>query len=249
MTAEETFPMEVHVYSQVEAEGEVEVKASDKILGSRKVKLVKGINRVAFAGRIAEDARPLTVDAEVRVTDDAFPDNNRFHKSIVVQGKPRVLYIESRSESVKYLKQALEMEGFVVDAESPASIPEALEVLDTFDAIILSDVARSSLTDRQMNSIATYVRDLGGGLIFAGGENTLWRSGLFQNSHRRSAARDIRCQKEPDSVAMIVVFDKSASMAGLKLALAKEATKAALQSLRDVDSFGSLPLTTTLSGR
>ena len=37
---------------------------------------------------------------------------------------------------------------------------------------------------------------------------------------------------------MIVVFDKSASMAGLKLALAKEATKAALQSLREMDNFG-----------
>src|SRR5262245_34078126 len=77
VTAEETFPMEVHVYSQVETEGDVEVKGGDKSLGSRKTKLVKGMNRIAFAGRIAEDARPLTVDAEVRVTDDAFPDNNR----------------------------------------------------------------------------------------------------------------------------------------------------------------------------
>ena len=50
-------------------------------------------------------------------------------------------------------------------------------MLDTYDTIILSDVARSSLTDRQMNSIATYVRDLGGGLIFAGGENTYGEAG------------------------------------------------------------------------
>ena len=238
VAAEETFPLEVHVYSQAEAEGEVEVKASDKILGSRKVKLSKGLNRVAFAGRITEDARPLTIDAEVRLTGDAFPDNNRFRKSIVVQGKPRVLYIESRPESVKYLKQALETEGFVVDAESPASIPEAVEVLETYDTIILSDVARSNLTDRQMNSIATYVRDLGGGLIFAGGENTFGEAGYSKTVIEEALPVTFDLKKEPNSVAMIVVFDKSASMAGLKLALAKEATKAALQSLREMDNFG-----------
>src|SRR5262249_1076925 len=146
-------------------------------LGNRKVKLAKGMNRVAFAARISEDNRPLTVDAEVRVTGDAFPENNRFRESIVIHGKPRVLYVESRPESAKYLKQALELEGFIVDIASPTSIPEALEVLDGYDTIILSDVAKSSLTDRQMNSIATYVRELGGGLIFAGGENTFGEGG------------------------------------------------------------------------
>ena len=117
------FPLEVHVYSQTEADGDVEVKLGDKTLGRRKVQLARGMNRVAFAARITEDARPpLTLDAEVRVTGDAFPDNNRFRKSIVFEGKPRVLYIESRTESAKYLKQALELEGFVVDTISPSSI-------------------------------------------------------------------------------------------------------------------------------
>jgi Ca-activated chloride channel homolog len=238
VTAEETFPLEVHVYSQADAEGEVEIKASDKSLGSRTVKLAKGMNRVAFSGRITEDIRPLTVDAEVRVAGDAFPDNNQYRESIVVQGKPRVLYIESRAESAKYLKQALELEGFVVDTSSPASIPDALDVLDAYDTIVLSDVAKSNLTDRQMNSIATYVRDLGGGLIFAGGENTFGEGGYSKTVLEETLPVTFDLKKKPNSVAMIVVFDKSASMAGLKLALAKEASKAALQSLRDTDSFG-----------
>ena len=239
VTAEEMFPLEVHVYSQTEAEGDVEVKLGDKTLGRRKVQLARGMNRVAFAARITEDARPpLTLDAEVRVTGDAFPDNNRFRKSIVFEGKPRVLYIESRTESAKYLKQALELEGFVVDTISPSSIPETLDVLDGYDTIILSDVAKADLTDRQMNSIVTYVRDLGGGLIFAGGENTYGEGGYSKTSLEDALPVTFDIKKKPDSVAMIVVFDKSASMAGLKLALAKEASKAALQSLRDMDTFG-----------
>ena len=238
VTAEETFPMEVHVYSQADAEGEVEVKVGDKTLGSRKVRLAKGMNRVAFAGRVTEDAGPVTVDAEVRVTGDTFPDNNRFRQSIVLQGKPRVLYIESRPESARHLKQALELEGFIVDVKLPASIPEAVDVLDGYDTIILSDVARADLTDRQMNSIATYVRDLGGGFIFAGGENTFGEGGYSKTVIEGALPVTFDLKKKPDSVAMIVVFDKSASMRGLKLALAKEASKAALQSLRETDTFG-----------
>src|SRR5438874_199233 len=233
------FPLEVHVYSQAASEGEVEVKLGDKSLGRRQVKLAKGMNRVAFAARISEDARPpLTLDAEVRVTGDAFPDNNRFRQSIVFQGKPRVLYIESRAESAKYLKQALEMEGFVVDTALPAAIPESLDALDGYGTIILSDVAKADLTDRQMNSIVTYVRDLGGGLIFAGGENIYGEGGYSKTVIEEALPVTFDIKKQPDSVAMIVVFDKSASMAGLKLALAKEASKAALQSLRYMDMFG-----------
>jgi Ca-activated chloride channel homolog len=238
VTAEETFPMEVHVYSQADTAGEVEVKVGDKSLGSRKVTLAKGMNRVAFAGTVTENAGPVIVDAEVRVTGDTFADNNRFRKSIVVQGKPRVLYVESRPESARYLKQTLELEGFVVDVALPASIPEALDVLDGYDTIILSDVARADLTDRQMNSIATYVRDLGGGLIFAGGENTYGEGGYSKTVIEGALPVTFDLKKKPDSVAMIVVFDKSASMSGLKLALAKEASKAALQSLREMDIFG-----------
>ena len=42
------------------------------------------------------------------------------------------------------------------------------------------------------------------------------------------------------SIAVVVVLDRSGSMAGTKLDLAKEATKAALDVLRERDSFGVL---------
>jgi len=239
VAAEELFPIEVHVYSQFDTEGELDVKNGDKILGHRKVKLAKGINRVAFESSLNQESGPITVEAELRVPGDTFTENNRFRKSIVVQGKPKILYVESRAESAKYLKQALEVEGFDVNTASPAAMPEALAVLDSYDTLILSDVARSSLTPAQMNSIATYVHDLGGGFILAGGENNFGEGGYSETVIEEALPVTFDIKRKPDSVAMIVVFDKSASMGGLKLALAKEATKAAVQLLRpEKDSFG-----------
>ena len=45
-------------------------------------------------------------------------------------------------------------------------------------------------------------------------------------------------KEKPDSVAMIVVLDKSGSMGGQKIEMTKEAAKAPLALLKDTDSFG-----------
>src|SRR5207244_5672251 len=45
-------------------------------------------------------------------------------------------------------------------------------------------------------------------------------------------------KEKPDSVAMIVVLDKSGSMGGQKIETTKEAAKAPLALLKDTDSFG-----------
>ena len=45
VTAEELFPLEAHVYSQVDTPAEVEVKYGDKTLGTRKLQLVRGLKR------------------------------------------------------------------------------------------------------------------------------------------------------------------------------------------------------------
>src|SRR5215470_6092504 len=47
ITAEELFPIEAHVYSQIETNAQVEVRYGDKTLGTRNVKLIRGLNRIA----------------------------------------------------------------------------------------------------------------------------------------------------------------------------------------------------------
>jgi uncharacterized membrane protein/uncharacterized protein YegL len=239
VTAEELFPLEAHVYSQAEATAEVEVKDGDKSLGVKKVQLIRGLNRVAFETSIKDEAGPVMLDTEVRVQGDPFPENNKFRSSIVVQGRPRILYVESHAQSAQYLENALVHEGLNVKTVTPATIPNSIEELDSYDAVVLSDVARNNLSDQQMKTFATYVRDLGGGFILAGGENNYGEGGYSKTVIEEVLPVTFETKKEkPDSVAMIMVLDKSGSMGGQKIEMTKEAAKAPLALLKDTDFFG-----------
>jgi len=239
VTAEELFPLEAHIYSQAETAAEVEIKHGDKSLGTKKVQLLRGLNRVAFETSIKDEAGPVLIDAEVKAAGDPFPDNNKFRSSIVVQGRPKILYVESHAQSARYLQTALTNEGLNVNTVSPTMIPNTIEELDAYEAIVLSDVARNNLTDPQMKTLATYVRELGGGFILAGGENNYGEGGYSKTAIEEVLPVTFETKKEkPDSVAMIVVLDKSGSMGGQKIEMTKEAAKAPLALLKDTDTFG-----------
>jgi uncharacterized membrane protein/secreted protein with Ig-like and vWFA domain len=239
VTSEELFPLEAHIYSQAETSAEVEIKQGEKTLGSKKVQLTRGLNRVAFETSIKDEAGPVVIDAEVKAAGDPFPQNNKFRTSIVVRGRPKILYVEGHPESARYLQTALNTEGLSVNTVTPAAIPAAVEALDAYDAIVLSDVARSSLSDQQMKTLATYVRDLGGGFILSGGENNYGEGGYSKTAIEEVLPVTFEAKKEkPDSVAMIMVLDKSGSMGGQKIEMTKEAAKAPLALLKDTDTFG-----------
>jgi uncharacterized membrane protein/uncharacterized protein YegL len=239
VTAEELFPLEMHIYSQSDTSAEVEIKHGDKSLGTKKVQLIRGLNRVAFETSIKDEAGPVIIDAEVKAADDPFPQNNKFRSSIVVQGRPRILYVEGHPQSARYLQTALTNEGLTVNTVDPGTIPTNIEELDAYDAIVLSDVARNNLTDQQMKTLATYVRDLGGGFILSGGENNYGEGGYAKTAIEEVLPVTFEAKKEkPDSVAMIMVLDKSGSMGGQKIEMTKEAAKAPLALLKDSDSFG-----------
>jgi hypothetical protein len=90
-----------------------------------------------------------------------------------------------------------------------------------------------------MQAIEAYVRELGGGFILSGGENIFGADGGYSATPVETVLPvTFHATKPHESVAMIVVLDKSGSMGGTELGFAKEAAKAPLRTLRDVDAFG-----------
>jgi len=241
VTADEQFPIEVHVFSPSNSMGEVEIRNGSRILARRTLSLSKGLNRVAFETNIPSTTGTVVLEASLTTADDTRPENNVYRQPIVVSGRPRVLYVEGHAPSARYLQSALVSEGFTVDVLPPASIPQRVDQLDTWDEIILSDVDPKTLSLTQMQSMATYVRDLGGGFILAGGEHTYGEGGYTGTPVETLLPITFENDGKRPSVSMIVVLDRSSSMAEQqKIQLAKEATKAPIDFLQRTDHFGVL---------
>ena len=100
----------------------------------------------------------------------------------------------------------------------------------------------------QQETIEQYVRDLGGGFLFAGGENGYGLGGWYHTTIERilPVRMDAEKRRDEPEVAMALVIDRSGSMTGLPLEMAKQAAKAtadtlAADDLLEVIAFDSQP--------
>jgi uncharacterized membrane protein len=241
VNADEQFPVEVQIFCPFNTTGDVELRNGGKVLARRTAVLEKGLNRIAFETSIASGSGTAMLEASVTIAGDARRENNIFRQPVMVSGRPRVLYVEGHPASARYLQSALAAEGFAVDVVDAASTPARVEQLDNWDEIILSDVDPKTLSMTQMQSMATYVRDLGGGFVLAGGEHTFGEGGYTGTPVEALLPITFESDGKRPSVSMIVVLDRSSSMAEQqKIQLAREATKAPIDFLHLTDHFGVL---------
>jgi len=216
--------------------------------GVRSVDLVAGDNEVAFKS-VVRVAGEVTYSVELsQIPEDHFTENNRYAVTIAVPGRPSVLYIEGNPARASYLASALNVQGFEVDPRGPNEMPSSLRELERYDFVILSDTPAEAVSLSQQDAVESYVRDLGGGFLFAGGESGFGLGGWDHTALERILPVRMDAEKrrdEPD-VAMALVIDRSGSMSGLPLEMAKAAAKAtadtlAGEDLLEVIAFDSQP--------
>jgi Ca-activated chloride channel homolog len=201
--------------------------------GVRDVTLEAGETDLEFRS-IVRMAGPVTYRLEVEPDGaDRFADNNRFEVSAVVPGRPAVLYVEGSEGRAQHLARALTAADFEVEVRNPGGIPRSLAELERFDFFVLSDVAADRVSLSQMDTIERYVRDVGGGFLMAGGESSFGLGG-WQGTRMEQilpVRMDAERRRDQPSLALSLVIDKSGSMNGLKMELAKEAAKSTAEML------------------
>jgi uncharacterized membrane protein len=82
-----------------------------------------------------------------------------------------VLYVEGQPARATYLASALGAQQFDVDVRGPTALPRSLAELERYDFFVLSDVPAEQVDPSIQDLTERYVRDLGGGFLFAGGES------------------------------------------------------------------------------
>ncbi|MEI7967862.1 MAG: VWA domain-containing protein [Betaproteobacteria bacterium] len=227
----------VRLLAQAAGGAKVLLRRDGRVLGQQKVRLAAGSNRVAFTVRLTDaGAAPLT--AEVAADGDAIAENDRLTVNAVVQARPRVLLAEAVMESARHARDALTAQGFDVRLLPPSEMPETAAGLEPYDAVIVSDAPASALGERRMQALEAYVRDLGGGLIYASGANAYGESGLRDSALERVLPATFEAQEKKRELALVITLDRSYSMKGRKLDLAKAATLGALALLEEEHRFG-----------
>ena len=247
----EPFELHANIFSSREQKVRLTLRQGEAINGLdgiKQVTLAPGENDVKFKSvvRIAGDvtyALDLT-EAE----HDRFKENNKMSAAVAIPGPPVVLYIEGNPARANYLQGALTAQQFDVDVRGPRELPTNIRELERYDFVIVSDTPAEAVSMAQQEAVESYMRDLGGGFLFAGGPSGYSLGGWQNTTFERilPVRMDADKRREEPAVAMSLIIDRSGSMTGLPLEMAKQAAKAtadtlAADDLLEVIAFDGVP--------
>ena len=232
------FAATVSVGSQRATTASVELRIDGKPVATRQIAVEKGTTPAAL-DVVVESPGVSVMQAVVTVAGDPLSSNNALSRGIWTHPHPKVLYIEGRPASARYLSAALKQSGYEVDVRPASGLPTSVEQLEPWDVVVLSDIRRAAIRDSSMSALSEWVEQRGGGLLVAGGEAVFGEGGYRKSPIERLTPVTFERRDEPE-VALVLVLDRSWSMAGVSMDLCKSAAQAAVDVLTDEQSIGIL---------
>ena len=232
----EPFYIDVVIQSNIETEAVIALYKTPFRLLEETRRLQIGENVFRFRQTI-DNQRQQEFTVTVNARQDTILDNNYLSGMVFADGRPRVLIIDSDQRTTRDLTSALREQEIAAEVRPPEGVPKTLEDLNNFEAVMLSDVSAAAMSVSQMNLLRTYVSELGGGLIMLGSEQSFGLGGYYKTPIEEILPVYCDLQKEEDkpSLAICFVIDRSGSMGGQRMELAKDAAKAAVELLTPQD--------------
>ncbi len=237
--AEEPFDLGIEIESNEAMNAELSIFQNGVRTATRSLELDPGLNRIT-APQIVQGQAMTEFSALIQPEKDTFADNNEAFVYVQADGKPSILLISDQPERARYLSLALRQEGIELQARPGAGAPTGLGELQNFDLVILDNIPASDMTQTQMELLSSYVKDFGGGLLMLGGSQAYGLGGYMRTPIEELLP--LRCdfekRQESPSLAIVMVMDKSGSMGGEKIEMAKEAAVASAELLSPRDYIG-----------
>jgi len=178
---------------------------------------------------------------------DTLPGNNEGRAFTIVGQPQRVLIVTEASErltevddaSAELLAEALRDGGIACQRTTVRELPADPAALSDCTAVFLVNVSAFALGAGRQQALATFVRHLGGGLVVIGGDQAFSVGGYARTPLEEVLpVETCRSLVKFLSLALVIVIDRSGSMAGEKIVMARQAAAAAVELLRGRDLVG-----------
>jgi len=242
----------VTIKSNLNTEARVRVTIDGSLVSDGLVAVTEGSNTFyASLGRLGPGLHVIA--AQVTSEDDTEVENNSHYAIVETSGPPTVLLVHSdasthgdaSTQGAANIAAALEGSGVQADTVPASLLPSSLVELAGYQAVFLVDVPATDLRPEDMKRLEAYVKELGGGLTMIGGQDSFGPGGYFGTEVEAALPvdMDVRGKAQMPSLSLMLVVDKSGSMAESswgyeKMALARRAATLALEALRNGDEIG-----------
>jgi len=260
----EPIPIDLIVSSPKAASVEIELTAEGRSLGKSQVPLTAGINPVRLHASLNTPGaldlsivlRPavtagggsttvvagggFTGAARGGFTRDAagggLTGDLRYDQAVMLK-RPKLLYVSQDPESIDgHLTHTLEAAQFDVTRATGLDGPS----LSDYQIVALNNWDIEHISDARKNDLERYVRE-GGGLLVIGGEQNVYVEGKkTEDALERTLPAKLLPPRNNEGVAVVLIIDKSSSMEGPKIELAKAAATGTVANLRPMDQVGVL---------
>ena len=232
----ERFPIEFDVDSPEPVQARLELRAEGKAIGGESMQLPMGRTTVTARATIKSPGATL-VEGLLSAGDSG---EIRFAGSVSIR-TPRALLVSSDTvEQNAPLGDVARAAGFELDRASSRMVLAQAEPLD-YDIVLCSNEDFEAWPDAMKERLAAFVRE-GGGFFLIAGEKNLYRDreDKVEDALQAMLPATLAPPRTPEGTAVVLVVDKSSSMEGKKMHLARQSALGVVENLRSIDSVGVL---------
>lgn len=242
----ESFSVDIEVESTVHTGARLQLYNDNTLRREEVVDLQAGTNRFSFQD-VREEGGFSNYRAIIIPDQDTVQVNNEYVAYTEASEKKPILVIEGKTGETKEFRKVLEAASYPYHVVEPAKAPGTVSELNRYVSVLLDNVFGEDLSQGFLDSVESYVKDYGGGLVAIGGDQSFALGGYRDTVLEKilPVNMDHKNQEELPKMAMVMVIDHSSSMsdtsgADSKLNVAKGAAAGALKNMRDTDMAGVL---------
>ena len=231
--AGERFPITLAIHSPQAAKARLELSAESRILGEKEITLDPGENRLRAHAALGV---PGAFDVTVRIWSPELGEV-RYSQAVNLR-QPRVLFVSDDPPGAeKHLLQALAAARFEVE---PVRSLAAVK-FSSYQIVVLNNWDLEAIAPARKAELEDYVKQ-GGGLLIIGGENNRYteKKTKEEDPLERTLPAKLAPPRSPEGTCVVLIVDKSSSMEGRKIELARQAAINVVENLRPIDSVGVL---------